>query len=582
MTSHLSYSLRHTVTIGVILISDLAVAATPEYPNGDASITGKQIQIGYSTQTIYNGYNELTFQSIKNVGSDKSGIEAMGGAFRISTGGQLTISNNDCAILSSNTVVSAHNHGRGGAIYSESSFNTDIFGNRLVAFESNQATAYLPKGGAIYGGKTTIHNNELVIFKNNQTKSYSSSSQYYTGIGGAICLYQGNSALISNNESVSFESNKSEQGGAVYARRGSGLRLQNNGDVSFVGNIVHSETSENVKGAAIYGSDSTINISNNNSVIFRGNAQITDNSVVLRSIYLEKIDVGYGTASLTLSANTGGEITFYDSIYIGREVPITLNNGTSGNITFTGESTYKDLGDLFTTYAVPFASSPDYEASRTSELLGTTTLSGGKLIIKEKAILNISKLTVADGSITVATGAQLNLSERDITMPSLTLSGGTVTLGTEDKHTAALTTSSLTVTDNSTLNADLILADNGSITFDFSGNDAKKLTMGCSVSLGDNYRVYLDHATIALLMDYNKAEGITLMDDIESMQDILLSDCVCIYDTDTDEQSGILLYTQTESNGTMSLKAVKRTPEPATATLSLLALAALITRRRRQ
>lgn len=580
MKTHLSTFLTLSL-IGPGIISTYASAASPEYSNGDSSLSGTQIVVGDLVQKSYDNYNELTFHSFYNQGPDTSGVEAHGGAFVISAG-QLSIHNNGTTAFEDNTVTSPRNHGKGGAIFCYSSQSIiDIYNNDVIAFTNNQAKASLPQGGAIYGGKINIHDNGQVIFSDNQTKSYYTSTKYYKGIGGAICLYESNSATLSNNESVIFQSNYSEQGGAVYARRGSRLKIQNNDSVSFVGNIVHSETPTKIKGAAIYGSDSTIDISNNDSVIFRGNAQITESSIILRSIHLENANSGYGTPSLSLSANIGGGISFYDSIYIGKNVPIVLNKDTAGAIIFTGESTMDDFSDLLTTYAVPYSSIADLEASRTSELLGTTTLYGGSVIVKDKAVLNISNLNMYGGEFIVASEAQLNLANKNITMPSLTLAGGTVTLGTEDNHTAALTTCALTVTDSSTLNADLIIADNGSITFDFGGSDEKKLTMGCAVTLGNDYKVYLDHATITMLMSYENAEGITLMNDIENIRDILLADNVRVYDADTNEESDILLYTQTESNGTKSLKAVKATPEPATATLSLLALAALASRRKR-
>lgn len=581
MRQTFTFCVAHAL-IGIFVITGIYSTASGEYLHGDESISGSQIIIGYSGKKTYDSYQDLTIHSIKYVGSDGSGIQALGGAFQIASGGQLTISNNGSATIANNTVASERNHGRGGAIYNGTTQSiTDIFGNGIVTFENNQATASIPSGGAIYGGTIKMHDNELVLFKNNQTKKYSSSVQDYAGIGGAICLYESNSALISNNNSVVFDGNKSVMGGAVYARRGSGFRLQNNGTVSFVSNIVHSETSANVKGAAIYGRDSTINISNNDSVIFRGNAQITNDSVVLRSIYLETVEEGYGTPAITLTAKTGGEITFYDSIYVGKSVPITLNKDAAGAIIFTGETTKEDLRTLIVDYPISYGHSVDIEASRTSDLLGTTTLYNGSLIIKEKAVLNISNFSVLKGAVIVASDAQLNLGKKNLSMPSLTLAGGTVTLGTEDDHAAALTVSSLTVTDNSTLNADLVLADNGSITFDFSGSDEKKLTMGCSVTLGNDYTVYLDHATITMLMSDEHAEGLTLIQDIETIRDILLADNVRAYDTTTNEESDILLYTQTESDGTKSLRARRATPEPATATLSLLALAAFAARRRR-
>lgn len=474
--------------------------------------------------------------------------------------GSGTYMNNDYIIFKKNTAS------YGGAL-TEGTFTN----NRQVIFSENQAST----GGAIYATTSvpSFTGNGEILFTDNRA-------------GGGSAIYYDDSQSkeldFINNKNITFINNLTEGGvgGTIYAPRG--IHFNNNGAINLSWNT-SSYGKANSPLASIFVRFNSLTFLNNDSVLLRGNAVINDSTYYLRGIFVEGA-ISDAPTRFSLSTQKGQTITFHDSIYAGENTVTTLNESGSGLITFSGETTVEDLNTILVSRnenRCVTDSDSEVTMSRTSELLGTTTLYGGSLIIKEKAILNISDLRVEGGDIIVATGAQLNLSLRDTSMPSLTLAGGTVTLGTEDDHAAALTVSSLTVTDNSTLNADLVLADNGSITFDFSGSDEKKLTMGCSVTLGNDYTVYLDHATITMLMSDEHAEGLTLIQDIETIRDILLADNVRAYDTTTNEESDILLYTQTESDGTKSLRARRATPEPATATLSLLALAAFAARCRR-
>lgn len=536
--------------------------------------SGSVIQTSYSPATFTNN-GEITFKNNKVTNSYSCG-GAIDGSVTFTGNGSISFLDNNCPWY-------------GGAIHGGGTYSD----NENIVFERNSAT----NGGALISGAFT--NNKNILFSEN-----------HASYGGAIYT-DAYTLSFTGNDRIDFSNNSAAKGGAIYYARTNELGFSHNGSISFINNIASGG-----EGAAIYSSNGLcfndngdVNISwntaynnrfnpplsaiyargnsfsflNNDCVLVRGNAIVIGTAYYLRGIYVEG-SAADSPIHFMLDTQTGQSITFHDSIYADENTVTVLNGEGCGTITFTGETTVEDLNTVLAAKnAKRSVSERDEEVitSRTSQLHGTTTLSGGNLIIKEKAILNISNLTVEGGNITVATGAQLNLSDRDITMPALTLAGGTVTLGTEDKHDAALTISSLTVTDNSTLNADLVIATNGSITFDFGGSDDKKLTMGCSVTLGENYKIYLDHATITMLKNGANAESITLMNDIERIQDILLADGVCAYDTETNEESDILLYTESASDGTKSLKATKRTPEPATATLSLLALAALASRRKR-
>lgn len=585
---------------------DLIYNYRSAYQNNSYSYIGKGERSSYR---IFSDYLRIRFEN-------NFSMYDSGSVMQTSQYSPASFTDNGEIIFKNNKVTNIYRNG--GAIDGPATFS----GNGSISFIENSAAWY---GGAMIGGGTymnndyiifekntasyggaltegTFTNNRQVIFSENRASTggaiYATTSvPSFTGngeilftdnrAGGGSAIYYDNSQSkeldFINNKNITFINNLTEGGvgGTIYAPRG--IHFNNNGAINLSWNT-SSYGKANSPLASIFVRFNSLTFLNNDSVLLRGNAVINDSTYYLRGIFVEGA-ISDAPTRFSLSTQKGQTITFHDSIYAGENTVTSLNESGSGSITFTGETTVEDLNSIFATRNVNRSvtdSDSEVTISRTSELLGMTTLHGGKLVIKEKAILNISDLRVEGGDIIVATGAQLNLSLRDTSMPSLTLAGGTVTLGTEDDHAAALTVRSLTVTDNSTLNADLVLADNGSITFDFSGSDEKKLTMGCSVTLGNDYTVYLDHATITMLMSDEHAEGLTLIQDIETIQDILLADNVRAYDTTTNEESDILLYTQTESDGTKSLRARRATPEPATATLFLLALGVLAARRRHQ
>ena len=166
--------------------------------------------------------------------------------------------------------------------------------------------------GAIYGGNDstiTLSNNGSVKFERNKALSTFTSSSYrgeasVVAYGGAVCS---GSIELDDNGSVKFEGNtasstgsavysstgysdvysySSSYGGAIYG--GDRITISTNGSVVIVENTVsatsiasasssssnHSsraDANSNAYGGAIYGESGTIELSNNNSVMFMGN-----------------------------------------------------------------------------------------------------------------------------------------------------------------------------------------------------------------------------------------------------------------------------------------------------------------------
>lgn len=181
----------------------------------------------------------------------------------------------------------------------------------------------------------------------------------------------------------------------------------------------------------------------------------------------------------------------------------------------------------------------------------------------------------AADSVTLADGAHLTLdtSAPTRTIQALTLGAGAdVTLNYNDSHAGkTLVTSSLTLTGNSAINANLTVSDGGEM--DFSSGAV--LTMGCSVEIGDNVTVKIDESIIEGIISggqtvaiITNAEAITSLD----------NKTWHFRNADGDSLDWANLRLEVGKDGTSIVVA----PEPATATLSLLALAAFCARRKRQ
>lgn len=158
------------------------------------------------------------------------------------------------------------------------------------------------------------------------------------------------------------------------------------------------------------------------------------------------------------------------------------------------------------------------------------------------------------------------------TLGSLTLSGNTITLGTEANHDYTLKiTSTLSVSGTgSKINANLEM---NSGTMDFTSGAV--LTMGCGVTIGSDVVVKLDSTMIDAIVagqHFNLIEGV-------DASAVTLGH-VSFESNDGRDLTGLGLSLEAFDTGDGKV-AIRVAPEPATATLSLLALAGLCARRRR-
>ena len=468
--------------------------------NSDVSFSGNSsssTSSAYSSDSyggaIYSD-NGLTISHNGNVSfSGNSSSSSSNSSYSVSRGGAiyadngLTISHNSDVSFSGNSSSSASSaiapDSYGGAIYAENGEVT-ISHNGNVSFSDNSAFC----GGAIFAieGTVTISNNGDVSFAGNSSKSSSRSR------GSAIYADNGD-VTISNNGDVSFSGNSSSSdyqsyGGAIFVYNG--LTISNNGNVSFSGNSSSSSSNSSYsvsRGGAIYTYTGRLTIQGNDSVLFEKNYENNNGAYRLRSIYNDVYNDD--TQDMTLSAKTGGNITFYDSVYSSGTTYFNSNytdaegntQSAGGDVIFSGKYAKQHLNEILAANNENrTATAGEILDSQTSEFWGTIYLQNGTLQVVDGARLNGRGLQVS---------GEAKLLMRDSYMShtgySLTFASGTEL---ELQGSNSLTTSSLTLNAGATLTATLTDANWQQAALNLSGN------LNISGALNLNLNVETEHA----------------------------------------------------------------------------------------
>ena len=525
---------------------------------GGAAYNGAYI---YKNNTNAAGYANLSITGNAEVSFTGNSARQNGGAIYNQSNSTLSISNNLGNVLFSGNKATLY----GGAIRGQSNSTIELNGNTgSVSFTGNSVT--LATTTNVYGGAISadansavnLHNNGCVTISNNTAQTNSSA------YGGGVAVYNSTLSIMGNTQGVTIEGNSvvathssswgsvSAEGGAVY---GKALYLQgNSGTVSVKNNVAQAVNNGTAKGGAFYVTD-TLAITGNDNVEFRGNVQQSSNQTILRSVY---VDSKSKTGALKLSANAGGSITFYDSLYAAPNsssytlsADFNAESGNTGAIVFSGKHAEADL-----LAKNAKATSDEIALSRTSTIQSNINLHQGSLAVESQAVLQSKGLQVAGPA-------------------TLRLQNGTIEM---------LENTALTLSDKSTLQvggSNVITAD----TLSFAD--------GCTFNLS----LSLDNATNALLTlntaSLTYGDSVVNFLGLDKLQDgdyLLLnlkgSDSLSQHEWNTAgiAISGLGLGDSFEwrDNGT-SLYLIHTTiPEPSTATLSLLALAGLAARRRRK
>lgn len=334
-----------------------------------------------------------------------------------------------------------------------------------------------------------------------------------------------------------------------------------------------------------YTSQGTDNATINSNGEFQ--LQIYTGSVTIANATMEKttesdkhIGIALDNVDLILNSGTGNKL------YGDKEQNLnnlTINGGTLNiesaakvaNTTAIAESATLNLKNANATLgAVSGAGRVNSEVTTSvataADFTGTLAATNGTTLTDSGTGSGFS-VDVTQGNIVLSRAEA-------ITLDSATIGNGyTLTIGSETDHDVTLTLSHLTVaTGGGTLQANLDLNNTGTLAL--SG----VLTLGGSVELGDG----------GIALSGSLLDGLTTNSSITLFQDVdgLLRNGLdftepvsasAIFSNEALKDTDSVIYTVSYENNNVLLNA-RLVPEPATATLSLLALAALCARRRRK
>lgn len=529
-------------------------------------------------------------------------------------------------------VLSDEGYSNGSVTYSSHQNNAQIledyeaitFSNCYGSSNLSASSAY---GGAVYNTESTVmlNNNGAIEFCDNRAGYIYSSgyrnNEYLYSLGGAI--YNSGAFQINGNENIRFENNKTYYtttsntycyGGVVY--NAGVFSLKNNGDVTFQGNA------SSQGGGAIY-SSVEFSISGNKNVVFLQNWEGSNGR--LRSIY-------HAGGTMTLDASEGYSITFYDSI--ASWATLKLNETGKGDIVFSGATTEDDLRLM----KGSAGTASEIQNSRTSELYGYPSLGGGCLIVEDEAILKVNALSVAEGASVVVKDGTLVLKNGNATISTADGAekavmvgaslGESSLAGTDAEHRGSVDGAHIDLAEGAEFSlqhlvlgattritdapatlqlddvtAELVMGVNASLTGSDMLMAGTMLTAGGrTLTLEENTGVVMLEST---LFDSVTLRGDTLVLELAGMTLEMLNGAEYIAVSFTsggayasyDSSLAVTLtadglhftegYTLSSDGGTSTMRyfhAEKAgvTPEPATAALSMLALAGLAARRRRK
>ena len=550
-----------------------------------------------SVSLCYN--NEVTFENNKVQNKTKYAHEAGGGA--ISAENSIYIESNNGKVLFKNNVAQSGGYigSTGGAI--ETGSVMMINNGQGVYFEGNKALAvdnYTMGGAIACSGDVTLGLNNGVSFSNNVAINYGTldtdSDSAVLSMGGAIMSLAGGVLATYNTGDINFSYNGVAAGGASSFAWGGAIITQslsignNSGNVTFAGNFE--------SGYIIH------------SIADLSNGVSGEHKTILRSICVTD-------GEFMLAANKDTSITFYDSIYVASSDSPTIFNfypdylsedgsyiASSGNIVFSGARTEKDLAvvEEYLKSQNFDAAAGDIEASRTSTIERDVIVAAGSLQVIDGAKLCLhdgtkgyslilvdgtemgpsvgieytpelsAKLVVSGGSCIVADSITFGSTAQLITVESME-SLAAFDLREAATPTALLQANTITLMGGMTYTQDgaytMLVGDSNTLTIDVSNGLAFTLNLDDSVAYTEGDMTYF-----------------VLFTDIETLN---------LVGADSWDEVGITYNLSGDyidptvgydvATGTLYVAAKGATvPEPTTATLSLLALAALAARRRRR
>ena len=373
-------------------------------------------------------------------------------------------------------------------------------------------------------------------------------------------------AMNSYGGSITVTGTNNIIGNDVEARKLLSINVKNAGDSLQMTNITRSEDNYRAysftkKGAGLL--TITGNVGASGKII--ENATVEAGKMEVRGEFYGKLTQQGGETVL------GGKSTITTMDCTGGSVEMKGANSTIA--TLTGSGSLKVSGDTGVTDASDFS--------------GSLESAGATLNIKSGfGAEKLAALKISGGVIGAKTG---DASVTSVSISEVVLAGGMVGVTAPDAE-VTVQTGSLTVSGSSMLYADLELTQNGTLTLNSSLTMGSALTYTMGSTLTLNSGITLSGSLLTGWTDHSQA--LTLFSGVDfltlgSGDTAITAEVGKTYDASSvfaNEGMGNYKLQMVGTDGNYTVQMVKNapTPEPTTATLSLLALMGLAARRRRK
>ena len=603
-----------------------------------------QLQISENKGNVVFSSNSISAEGTKNVNGGAIYMAASSIVHIDNNKGDVVFSGNTATSGTLNSYGAAV-YGTGGATTSFSAsgnsgqvaFTDNVSSGRTA----NGAAIYMASGSIMLdnNGSVLISGNHADNVTTDYSKMYGGAI-YSTG----LLSISGNTGSVTiqdnylSTEATQTTVTNSVMGGAIYSTSKAMTLSHNAGGISITGNHVDAtgvSASAYVGGGAIYATNAPLVMEGNGDVEFSGNYVRLQNSISFNAVTMKPTKASTdATPIMQLAAAEGKSITFRDSVILEPSKTtytqvVSLNadytdaggktSQATGDIVFTGKDaagndTAQRIVNLKTTLGMAdtTASADEIQASQTSKLNAAVKLHNGTLRVEDGAELQLTSLSIAEsatvkltngaltlgGSATLRSGSTTGLVS-DVLLENGKIDGGGSHAAMSDVFISAIN-EAFSISDVSMENvhfeSELTTLTLTNVSFD----------NGSSFSVGETGIIILDNAIVNYSLDnLTSSSGVFTADLTELFHCSTQGELELNIDTEALAQHGYtglaVQFGEDVNAGDMAIRlngitydyagavdsngaprfSINIIPEPATSTLSLLALAGLAARRRR-
>lgn len=434
-------------------------------------------------------------------------------------------------------------------IYTPASLKMD--GNDSVTLTGNSISATYRGRNSSYSDESCYAHGGALFLDSYHYRSYTPTWEVVEGDVGAVAslshtkgdvTIDGNSAV---SDSVQYK-NDTARGGAVYIGNKALLEMTDNGgNTTFRNNSVSGSTAQ---GGALY-NEGTLRLSGNNAVEFRGNSAKEGNDLYNAADSVAELtwngslriddtgktgDAVVNKGTLYMAAEQGHTMEFVNAKLNSAEGTLILGEDTAGKLG-NGALRFTDGGSTYMQMSLPENVSSTLEHISLS--LGSIMGDGDKTQLNSLAVAANTNLAVSN--LRMGADTSLSVGNNTITLTNVTIDLSGASYSTESVSGGTLYRFDL----RHMINCALTMED---VTFDATAVSGFSIGDGVAVAMDFGQDVTFSGETVSTL---KMAEGVH---------------------AEITARDGMVFF------GDAAI------PEPSTATLSLLALAAMLQRRKRR